>query len=128
MVTSEEFFLQEKNYFLKDDSCIFMDKDYASFFYKSSENSPKNGMKFLDEDKNFDFNLNKQNIDFDLNFYKYENYDSFRAINHIKNLYYKKEFEEILKFVLEYFPNVKLFLIFLLFFIFLKKIFFFFRS
>jgi hypothetical protein len=115
MVSSEEFILQDKKNFLKDDSGIFWEKDYASIFYKSLENSPKNGMKFLDEEKIFDFDLNKKNIDYDLNFYTYENFDSLRAIKHIKILYYKKEFEEILKFVLEYFPNVN-------FFIFLKVI------
>ena len=118
MVSSEEFFKQDKYNFLKDDSSIFMEKDYASIFYKSLENSPKNSMKFLDEENIWD--LKNQKIDFDLNFYTLENFDSLRAIKHIKILYYKKEFEEILKFVSEYFPNVnKFFLNYFLFFYFL---------
>ena len=107
MVSSEEFFIQDKNNFLKDDSGIFKEKDYESLFYQSLENSPRNEVKFLDEEmkelNNWDLN---QKIDFDLNTYTYENFDSLRAIKHIKILYYKKEFEEILKFVSEYFPNV----------------------
>ena len=112
MVSSEEFFRLDKDNFLKDDSGIFMEKDYASLFYKSFENSPKNGMKFFNQeiDEFNNFGLNNQKIDFDLNTYTFENFDSLRAIKHIKILYYNKEFEEILKFVSEYFPNVKFFL------------------
>jgi len=112
IIAYEEYFSSSPNYFLYDDYGNFLDKDFASIFRTSSNPLQMENNTFFD---NFD------DLHSCIDLYQIENiekknkktFDNMSLILHIKSLFYGNQFDEILKFFADNFPNV--FILYILF-------------
>lgn len=105
--SSEDYFKGSPNHFLYDHSYFFDPKDFGSIF-RTSSNESMNDNNFLNE--NFDdYHSCYENFHIENNERSnLKNLDSLSIILHIKTMFYNRQFDEILKFFTDNYPNVSL--------------------
>ena len=105
MISTEDYFKNSPNHFLYDDYGNFFDKDFGSIFRLTSNQSQMEN-NFL-KDNFDDFHSCYENFPLE-NFESknLKNIDSLSLILHIKTMFFNKQFDEILKFFTDNFPNV----------------------